>query len=90
VRKVKVTSTPQSSPQKPVYSAARVVQNASYLPRARGIIDQALSARENGKLNQALSLYEEGIGLMLAGLKGNIVTLLYSHTQTLMSPPNLP
>ena len=40
-----------------------------YLERAEFIIGQATSLHQLGELNEALSQYEEGIGILLQGLK---------------------
>ena len=67
--KVNVTSAPSTPTRKT--SLARTIPNGNYLPRAQGIISQAAVAKEAGQLNQSLTLYEEGISVMLAGLKSN-------------------
>jgi len=68
--KVNVSSVPSSPARKT--SLARTIPNGNYLPRAEGIISQAAAAKEAGHVKQALNLYEEGISVMLAGLKSTL------------------
>lgn len=71
IRKLKVNmNTLPSSPQRRQVVVPKISTSSSdYLQRAQDLIDRAVEARQAGELGPALTFYEEGIAIMLAGLK---------------------